>query len=726
MANRTVSVELKVQVDQYKVGVEEAKLKTEELDKVVDRLDHDINKIPADATKAGVGLEVLGESAKKTGDDVDGLGKKTDTTADKTDKLGRKSNDIADALKLVGVEAQDAGDKLAGIDKKSSLDLIDQKIKSVRSELENLGTEFNKTGQVSLLDKIGTGQKDLASLGKLKGLVSGALKAGADDASIFESLQANISSAFEGGFTSPASIAVIGQAVAVALAAGGGLVAGIAGAGAAGLGVYGAILGNPDLFASEWHTATTTVKTELIAAGSAFTGPALDAIRTIGPTIAGWHLDQALAPAAKYVPELVRGLEGAATGLEHGFADLVAKGGPAVAELASDMDKLGTSAGKALSSIADGAEGGAQALHDVVTVVDLGIEGFGKLVEGAEKAYGFINDHPIEAGIATGGLSAGASLWTKIFGDNTTSKLTDITDATHGLSTGLSDVAAAAKDASSRLDSLNKIFDDGIHKALGLKDADVAVAQGLADVASGFHKTKDALDLNTQAGRDNQQLVLGLVGTLEQQREAAIAAGDGTLAATRKADDAYNQNLAKLDQILAKLLGSKTAAEKFLGAFKNTDFTITEHFKVVTTGPVSQQGVVTGGPPRRAQGEVGFAQGGIRHAAEGLIVGPSNPGSVLFGEPQTGGELFLPLRGIGKERAMGLAQVAGDAYGFGVAPRSIMAPHWSGGSAGPSSVAVTVTLQAAPGGDVGIGSFLNGMIRNGYFVVRASDVRPNV
>lgn len=761
---RTVKVGLEADVAAYVGSVLEADKATEKLDHSVEGLDKDIDKLKRDSIGAGLGVDTLGESAKKTSEDVDKLGNKSDTTGDKTDKLGRKSRDVAAALKLVGIEAQDAGDKLAGVDKKNSLTLIDDKIKSIRAELKDLATEFNKTGNVSILDKIGSGKKDLDALGKLKGLVSGALKAGAEEESIFSSLKTNLTSAFEGGFSSPASIAIIAQAIGVALAAAGGLAAGLAGTLFAGAGVGGAILGHPQQFHDAWVPVIRSVKKEFEDASNPFTGPALTALKSVGPTVASWHLGDALAPAVKYVPELTAGIERFATGVVHGLAELTAKGGPAVAVLADGIGKLGDAIDSAFTSIAGGADGGAQALHDVLEVVDLTIVAFGKLVEGAEKVYGVINDHPIELAIATGGLSAAASLWTNALGN---------ASAEHGRFTLTAKGAAeAARDAGhafseegtdltalqNQLNAANVTFDklaggkitELLNQMLGLDHATLSFDESLTGLSETLKQNKNALDIHSKAGQADREAVLAVVAANVQQYQTMIQAG----ATLPEASQAYDDNTAALERNLKKAGLNKQAIEDLIGKYreipkkteadiaingltdainnladlirqiykingKNFGSTFTVTYKTVGHPLVGEQGTIPLHP--------GSAQrfGGVRRAADGLVVPPSDPGTVLFGEPQTGGEVFLPLRGIGKDRAMSLAQVAGDAYGFGVAPRNGMA---SGGQwRTPSASAVRVSVEVGAGANLTpLGSLFNQMLNDGLFVVKASQVRPNV
>ena len=95
-----------------------------------------------------------------------------------------------------------------------------------------------------------------------------------------------------------------------------------------------------------------------------------------------------------------------------------------------------------------------------------------------------------------------------------------------------------------------------------------------------------------------------------------------------------------------------------------------------------------------------YAKGGIRHAATGLVIPPSNPGTVLAAEPQTGGEVLTPLKGISKQRAMQLTGVVGSAYGFDVVPRGgartpVYGGAGGGGRSGGGSRPVVLQVNAS-------------------------------
>ncbi|MBO0881697.1 MAG: hypothetical protein J2P17_15420, partial [Mycobacterium sp.] len=109
----------------------------------------------------------------------------------------------------------------------------------------------------------------------------------------------------------------------------------------------------------------------------------------------------------------------------------------------------------------------------------------------------------------------------------------------------------------------------------------------------------------------------------------------------------------------------------------------------------------------------GYALGGMRRAAVGMYIPPRDPGTVLVGEPQTGGEMLTPLRGISQAAAMMQTKVIGDAYGFDVVPR-----HGGGGS-----TSINITVSASGGGsdlDRAMSSWFMGAVRKGDIQITAS------
>src|SRR5205814_1848585 len=113
---------------------------------------------------------------------------------------------------------------------------------------------------------------------------------------------------------------------------------------------------------------------------------------------------------------------------------------------------------------------------------------------------------------------------------------------------------------------------------------------------------------------------------------------------------------------------SKAELDRLKGTYEIDITTVYKSIYISQTAPQDiKQGLAKGGIRTRG--------GGIRHAAVGLLIPPSNPGTILAGEPKTGGELLSPLRGGNRWQMFRHARMLGDRYGFDVVPRAARLAH---------------------------------------------------
>lgn len=743
---RTVTVELKADVAAFLGPVLEADKATGKLDKSVEALDHDINKLPADALKAGAGLGLLGESAQKTSEEVDGLGKKTEQFSTKARPA-----------------YEDAGK-------------LDKRIQELRTSVKALADEFDRTGSKDTLKKFRSDSSELAGLTKMRkefgGLADDAkkvlspLEQLAADAAKFsseaEKAGMSLGSLFSGGLTSPAGLTALAALAPLLLGAAGGLTALAAAGAVAGAGVGGAVMGNPTVFQQEWSSAIGAIKTDWVNASQPFVGPTMDAIRTIGPLVASWHIDTMFAKAAGYVGPLVHGVEGFVTGIEHGVDDLVGKAGPVVAVFAADLPKIGDAIGQAFSMIADNAAGGAEALHAIDNAIADFIAGAGGAIAGAEAIASAITT----ASNATKNWLDSVPGWVSVailpFGafkaamDAVTPDTLKAAEGGQVLSHALTGVALTGAIAADQakadatqyaalatqigattvtVDTLAaKMVDKLFNGMMSLDQATLHWHESLTKIATSIAKGGDAIDENTAKGQKNVAAILGAVQANMQLYQAQMSAGmkaedaaalyDTNTAALERQLHTAGLTSAQIDGLIGKYRGIPTrvdtaiAIEGLTNAINDLDDLLRRLNHIPSRKDVTiytHTGTVGG-----KEGPAFYAQGGIRHAAEGLIVPPRNPGTVLFGEPQTGGEAFIPLRGISQHAAMGLAQTVGNAYGFQVSRQS--SGGWSGSGAVRHEFVVT--------GDVGslervAADAFMGLVRTGKVQIRSSQILPN-
>jgi hypothetical protein len=533
---------------------------------------------------------------------------------------------------------------------------LDHQLADVRRELDRLNDEYSRGGDPAVLRRIQEQQRELQRLAgirrriaaedeenqaRLARMAEEALRAqrrredeerrrseDEDNRSFLRRLARRTRAAGDGLQGAPvppgfiAAGAAIGASAAVPLlAAIGGALTGLAGAGVAGAGVAGAIMGDPERFKQEWSVAADSVKTEFLDATKIFTGPTLEAIRGIGPLVESWNLDETFASAARYVRPLVAGVEGFATGVIRGVSAMVEKGEPTVEALASGLAELGDAAGDAFESIADGAEGGGEALRDVLFFTADVIRGFGEITQAAEDAYSFIHDHPILSAISSGGLSLPITLLDQ-FSDSAGQVSGVLADVGSSGATAFYGLDQAERDALSTVERLNDEYDRTRSNLLGVSNAAIAVEQDFDDLAEAFKKNGDTLDITTQKGRDNLEVINQTVSDLMRQRDAAIAAGGGTQAAYDQANAAFNAQLANLERLLVKLGLSAAAAHNLMNSFysKTVDVTV----RVRQVGNVSVDGVISSGDQRRNAGGA-YASGGPVSETGWALVGENGP-----------------------------------------------------------------------------------------------------
>ena len=541
---------------------------------------------------------------------------------------------------------------------------LDHELAAVRRELDRLNDEYSQGGDPNVLRRIQEQQRELQRLNGIRRRIAsedeenqhrlGRLAEEARRAQLrreeedrrrsedednrwirrmrrrVSNLGDNAGNGLQGAPVPPtflAAGAAIGSAAAVPLlAAIGGALTGIAGAGVAGAGIAGAIMGDPEKFKSAWGNATDSIKTDFLDVTKIFTGPTLDAIETIGPLVDSWNLDETFGNAAKFVKPLVSGVEGFATGIVRGVSAMVDKGEPAVLALSAGLSELGDAAGDAFEDIADGAEGGGEALRDVLFFTADLIRGFGEITQAAEDAYGYIHDHPIESALMSGGLSLPISLMDQ-FSDETDQAavaLDDVTLAAGGAARSGEDLADAWVDAETAMkksaETADRLFDAQMH----LAGADIAWEQAVDDLTDSIKENGDSWDITTQKGRDNTEQLITAIQAAKDHRDAMIANGESTATANQRYQDqiAYLQSVALKAGLTKERFDAMTAA---LLNYINAPMNKTIVTKFLDIHYVSSEGRIGDGTDPRNRPGSAYAAGGSVSETGWALVGEQGP-----------------------------------------------------------------------------------------------------
>jgi TP901 family phage tail tape measure protein len=267
------------------------------------------------------------------------------------------------------------------------------------------------------------------------------------------------------------------------------------------------------------------------------------------------------------------------------------------------------------------------------------------------------------------------------------------------------------QDAVDHGQSLADVFKALHGAALDFLGGDIAVKQDLADLTKQWQRGKDAINDNTQAGRDNLKMVAQTITDAQQAMQAKynetgsvqaatdtyngyIASLKAALRAQKLSDDQINQLIdtyAKMPPLVATpvtapgLPNTINQAQALLDALERINRTW--KYKVVGNYIQTPYGKL----PQAKGGILG--PGGVQRFADGGVAGvypPSGPGLIQFAEEVTRGETLIPNYGIPQARGLALSDYAASHYGG-----HVVAGNRGGWGSTPN---ISVTVSAAPGG----------------------------
>lgn len=507
-------------------------------------------------------LEKLSVTLSNVDRKLSDFGKTSTKVKTETEELGRK-------VKGVGDTAEKTGDKV-----KRAFAGIDAEIAATAVELKALREEFARTGDVDLFAKIADKKSYKTKLeGVAKDLAKDAQQALDEAAKAVVSQGGGLFSRIQGLATAAGETLAmpgvgevgigVGAALAVpALAGAGGALTGLAGLGAVGAGVAGAVAGDPKEFSAEWTKQIEHISREWQDASKPFIGPALEALRGIGPMVDSWHIDTMFAVAAGYVKPLVAGIEGFATEIMSGVDALVVNAGPVIDTLSAVLPQVGAEIADGLKAVGENAQGGAQALGDLLQLAGGLVDAILQIVAAAELLYvgfktvdaevaNFIRDNQLLLGVLTFGLSEIALKMSDAFNSDEAQHFGEVLP---GVADDIDKVGQAAGTTKDQLKELSDAFDQALGKNLDVQHATIAYEKALDDLAASIEKNGHSLDIHTEKGRANRDAILSIVEAAEKQREATIAETNNVPAATA----AYQQQIETLRANL-KQMGYNTA-----------------------------------------------------------------------------------------------------------------------------------------------------------------------
>ena len=720
---RTVRVRLELEDKDFKQGLRDdaAALRT---------FDGEVRTLGEGAERTGVELKQTATEAKKLGDDVK--------------QSSREVDGLKDSVKTTGTELDKTTKKTTGLGdetKKTKSEIVDlaKEIDNTKAALKQLSDEFGRSGQVDV-DRVRSLRAELAKLTKTRdelnkrdvsskgilgsgffGKLLGSTIANSDIEAFAAKQGAQAGSLFGDGFLKGAGrILMAGgpvliPAVAALVAFVGAAIAG-ATLGATGLGAIAAGLAlqfnSPSVHAAAANLGAY-VKGQLTFASAGFADQFVAGFAALKREAAPLFTDltrgfQSLQPYVAYL--LVRLGEGLAK-LGPGLGKALQAAGPVLEEIGNDLPMLMASFGTFFGQVASGAKGGTEALHALLFVIASLISASGIMLHAFAEAF----DAIVVAGDKVTGFMAAipglGKLWQPLH-DYVHSVATSFDET--GLSSenaarGVSTFSGDASSAADAVQRLNTSIDNLIGKNLSLDQAQIDSRQGLADFtaavdanAPALGRNAQALDINSQAGRNIAKSMDEAIGKFQAERQAAIDHAGGVNAsaeAVNAANQKYQQQVDELKRAavqhgltgaaveayarkydlipnskstlvevegLAQALGGLSSLGGYLNSLPST-----KRISVVTTYYANNAiapGLATAG------NHIAQRWGGVyEKAATGLLreantYSAVNPGRYMMAEPATGGEAFVPRNGD-YGRSMSILSKAASWYGASVVPR---------------------------------------------------------
>lgn len=540
---------------------------------------------------------------------------------DDTDKLGTAAEKTSAKLKL---EAEQAS-------------VLERKLLELKATARTLGEEFKRTGNTDVLKSFNKTTGEASALDKF---AKDFKKLGTDTAKVAEDVGKDIADGVGNGAKAAAgevsrlsvsldALPGAGQvkAIAIALAAipavaaGAGAAMAAIGLGGIAAGIVGAVKQAPAI-SRAFNAELDKVEAAWERGSANFIGPTLNAVHMLGVALNSIPIEHTLSELSQYTDGIAAGVTSAIASIGTGVTNLIHDAAPVLKTLGPDIAQLGTAVGNALNSIGSGAKGDSEALSQIIHVAGVAIETIGTVIGWFGKAYDAL-DHFSHGVTDVFDKIANFMPWLKplaswfdMWDDR---KPAAFGAAMRDVTRNLIDTGDSASVAANDLKALNDAMDGAINRALSLEDANVAVAAGFDGLAKAVDGHKRSLDINSDAGRTNIGVVEDMIRKLEQQRQTAIETGDGSQAATDKANAAFARQVAQLEQNLVKLGFNKAAVDALIQSLNAVPSNLYTTIHISTVGGDALDKAHQQGRQERHGGVVGAAAAGGPRTGRTLV-----------------------------------------------------------------------------------------------------------
>jgi hypothetical protein len=499
---------------------------------------------------------------------------------------------------------------------------LDRELVKQKDLVRALGQEFAKTGDIDVFKNLRAAEKDLKKLEKFtkeiaKATTTGIQTGAQDGAKTLSQAFADLPPQAQIGIGAAVAAGIVVAAAPIGAAINGVLLAGV-GLGGVAAGVVGQL---HDPLVEKAFSDLKTTSTDVLTASTKSFAPILvgaahqfeDGIIKAEP-----KLEAAFDRLAPHAAAVFGGLERAGAAAAPGFLEALDASGPILDQIGQDLPGLGHAFSTFFHSIAGGAGGAKDAVHDLFIITEATTEAIGYTVEGLSKAF------TIEEAfgeLLRGDVGAAGQ------------KLSDLVTNTHAgadaaanLAGRFQDMAADGQLAAAALDRINGGLSTLIGNQLSVDQASDRFAEDLLNLTADLDAHSRSLDGNSAAGLHNRDVILQLIADAQQARDAQIQMAGGADAskdAVDKANTSYDAAIAKIEDMGQKAGLSKKDLDNLAGQY---EVDVILAVNAINNSPLNQ--LTHAHDPNRASG--GPVAAGVPY-----VVGENGPELFLSATPGT-------------------------------------------------------------------------------------------
>jgi len=559
-----------------------------------------------------------------------------DDLGDAADKTGRKAAEMGAGLQ----EGAKGADNLGDNSRQAARDLtvLDERIDATKRKIIALGIEFALTGDRVAGAKMGREQSMLGRLQALRSTLNDVEHAAqpveqalldvgkaAGAASSVMSVPGGLSMQGVGPAMPLIAGAILGAVVSLGpiLASElGGVIAGAIGTGVLAGGVLAAF--HDPMVASAMTQFTDDIKRKFTEAGTSFVEPMRRSLAILDNDFSDLHLDQIFATAAPDLQMIVQGLGEMVKNIMPGLNALLSRSAPYAAAAAHGFADFGKAVSYLLDRITQ-SKGSLEGLRTLFAFISGVVVGIADLIYHAGQAFDWFiqQQEKFFHGLAKVAEEAGQHDISDRF-DRIATAMHNLQDQTAGTTFGIDGLGAsltqtvyAADGFAKALAEASEKMDELINTSLALDEANNAVGLGFLELRDTLKQNGKHWNDGTKAAYENRDAIDAMIKKLQEQRDAAILASDGSVQAVDAANAKYNEQL----KVLLNLAGQAGATQAQLQQMAGT-YTVT----VVTRYETQQQNKASA--VDRAQALAyggGRAGGGDVMAGYSYTVGENGP-----------------------------------------------------------------------------------------------------